>query len=144
LFSILSFNSKLWYIIFINLFLIVLNFFFFGESYFSFQFHPLIKKLFLYFFVNFNPYYFDCFFFQVLYSKLIFHFIFTLQSNINFILYFNFNCHSFKKNLIILYSWNSFFFNFILQYLIDWELIFNNFSKEGASGLMPRVTSLKN
>jgi hypothetical protein len=64
-------------------------------------------------------------FFQVHYSKLIFHFIFTLQSNIKFIFYFNFNRYSFNffNHFVLL----KFFFFAILSFNIwlieNWSLM---------------------
>jgi len=65
----------------------------FCKSYYSFQYYPSIKTLFLIFMTIliliilsiFGPF-----------TKLIFLFNFTLQSNIKFILFFNFDPHSFK------------------------------------------------
>jgi len=64
--------------------------------------------------------------FSIFFSKLIFLFNFTFQSNIKFILYFNFDLHSF--NYYFFNPFVYFFFNFIIQYLIDWELDFIIFS----------------
>jgi len=56
----------------------------------------------------------------------LFFFNFIIQSKIKFILYFNFDHHSFNCNLLfwmLLYNWN-FFSNYIFQNLIQWELSF--------------------
>jgi len=108
-FSISSINSNLWKVIFTNLVLIFL--FFILLKLFFIQFHHSINflcqswSLFLFIY------------FPVFFSKLIFLFNFTFQSNIKFILYFNFDLHSF--NYYFFNPFVYFFFNFIIQYLID-------------------------
>jgi hypothetical protein len=75
-----------------NLILIVLIFNFFSwpfiKSYYSFQLHPSIK-IFVLSFISTLTSFFDFFPF----TKLIFLFNFILQSNIEFILFFNFDHH---------------------------------------------------
>ena len=87
----------------------------FCKTYYSVQFYHTIKNLFL-FLMYFYPYSLDFF---CPFTKLIHLFNFTIQSNIKFILYFNFDNHFSNFYFwILLYNWNS-FYNFIFQYLID-------------------------
>jgi len=112
---------------FFDLVLIILisNFFlgpFRKKKYYSFQLHHSIINFFmsiliLILFIFLNPF-----------AKLIFLFNFTIQSNLKFIWYLNFDPHSFNCYSFNLFAKLIFLFNLIIEYLIDWELGFMFFS----------------
>jgi hypothetical protein len=68
-------------------------------------------------------FYFSCqfwslffWFFEVFFSKLIFLFNFIIESNIKFILYFNFDLHSFNYHFLNPFIWLKFFFSSVLSF----------------------------